>query len=71
MKPDEFAKQLAQIKVEIQQLADDVAPVIAGKTAADFFTENFQSQRYHNFSNIETHSQRANCWVNSSGFIIV
>ena len=46
MKPEEFSKQLAQIGIEIQNLADNEAPGIAGKTAADFFTENFQRQGF-------------------------
>ena len=50
MKPEEFTQQLAQIGIDIQQLADDYAPVIAGKTAADFFAENFQRQGFLNQS---------------------
>ena len=48
MKPEEFTKQLAQLKIDIEQFADNEAPGIAGKTAADFFTENFQRQGFLN-----------------------
>ncbi|MDR0295160.1 MAG: hypothetical protein LBH91_03080 [Prevotellaceae bacterium] len=50
MTPKEFTEQLKEIGIEIQNLADNEAPVIAGKTAADFFTENFQRQGFLNQS---------------------
>jgi len=46
MTPQEFTEQLKEIGIEIQDLTDNEAPVIAGKTAADFFTENFQRQGF-------------------------
>ena len=50
MTPQEFTEQLKEIGVEIQNLADNDAPGIAGKTAADFFTDNFQRQGFLNQS---------------------
>jgi hypothetical protein len=50
MKPEQFTKQLEQIAINVQRFADNEAPVIAGKTAADFFTANFDRQGFLNKS---------------------
>ncbi len=48
MTPEQFTEQLKQIAVEINDLADNEAPIVAGKTAADFFADNFQRQGFLN-----------------------
>ena len=48
MTPDQFNKYLANLVKEIDNYADNDAPVIIGKTATDFFTDNFQKQGFVN-----------------------
>jgi phage gpG-like protein len=48
MTPEQFTKELAQMIIEVKKFTEDAAPVIAGKTAADFFTQNFDRQGFLN-----------------------
>jgi phage gpG-like protein len=48
MTPEQFTKDLAKMAVEVQKFTDNTAPTIVGKTAADFFTRNFDRQGFLN-----------------------
>jgi hypothetical protein len=48
MTPEQFTKSLAQMTVGIRKFTENAAPVIAGKTAAGFFTQNFDRQGFLN-----------------------
>jgi phage gpG-like protein len=45
MTPEQFTKGLAQMTVDVRKFVHAAAPKIAGKTAADFFTENFTQRQ--------------------------
>lgn len=45
MTPDEFTKGLAKMAVDAKRFTDKLAPRVAGKTAADFFTKNFTARQ--------------------------
>jgi hypothetical protein len=46
MTPEQFTKDLTKITVEVRKFVEYAAPVIAGKAAADFFTQNFDRQGF-------------------------
>jgi phage gpG-like protein len=48
MTPEQFTKSLTRMAVEVKKFTEDAALVIAGKTAADFFTQNFDRQGFLN-----------------------
>jgi phage gpG-like protein len=48
MNHDEFQKQLEQFVIDIKNYADNSAPAIIGKTAADFFKESFHNEGFTN-----------------------
>ncbi|MDR3133935.1 MAG: hypothetical protein LBU42_07960 [Prevotellaceae bacterium] len=52
MTPEQFVKNLAQMAVDVNKFINDTgpggAPTIVGKTAVDFFTQNFDRQGFLN-----------------------
>ena len=46
MTHDEFMRDLERITIEVEKYTDGEAPTIIGKTAADFFAENFQKEGF-------------------------
>ena len=52
MTPEQFTKDLAKMAVKVKNFIEDTgpngAPTIIGKTAADFFTQNFDRQGFLN-----------------------
>ncbi|MDR2361586.1 MAG: hypothetical protein LBD91_02540 [Prevotellaceae bacterium] len=46
MTPQQFTDGLSQMAVKIKNFEEKDAPKMAGKTAADFFTDNFQRQGF-------------------------
>jgi phage gpG-like protein len=52
MTPEQFTKNLARMAVEVKKFIEDTgpngAPTIVGKTATDFFAQNFDRQGFLN-----------------------
>jgi phage gpG-like protein len=52
MTPEQFTKNLTQMSVDVNKFFNDTgsngAPTIVGKTAVDFFTQNFDRQGFLN-----------------------
>lgn len=48
MTPEELTKQLENIPITLEKWVNDDAPIIVGKIASDFFTENFDRQGFLN-----------------------
>jgi hypothetical protein len=50
MKPEDFTKSLAAMAMDVKKFLEDDgsngAPIVAGKTAEDFFRNNFQRQGF-------------------------
>ncbi|MDR1023595.1 MAG: hypothetical protein LBL94_10055 [Prevotellaceae bacterium] len=45
MTPEQFTKSLTKMSVDVKKFVHAAAPKIAGKTAAEFFTENFAQRQ--------------------------